>query len=165
MLYNSEISSCELQGLQGNVPLFIPFPCRWNQGSKFLRESNIKDRHLLHGITEDMRPDENKTILRERNSGFWVGLGDRLLPWISCETFLGKASLLREWAEHVRHVLDQCFRMGETNSAAQGFLNFCSHIPISKTRWMTNCSVWNRTTTGHTTVRNCFEAHLYVFTF
>ena len=81
-----------------------------------------------------MRPDENKTILRERNSGFWVGLGDRLLPWISCETFLGKASLLREWAEHVRHVLDQCFRMGETNSAAQGFLNFCSHIPISKTR-------------------------------
>ena len=79
-----------------------------------------------------MRPDENKTILRDRNSGFWVGFRDKLLPWISCETFLGKASLLREWAEQVKRVLDQCFRMGEMNSAAQGFLNFCSHILISK---------------------------------
>lgn len=52
----------------------------WNQGGIFLRESTIRNRHLLLDITEAMRPDENKMILRDRNAGFGVWLRDSPLP-------------------------------------------------------------------------------------
>ena len=36
---------------------------------------------------ETTRPDENNTILQDRNSGFWVRFREKLTPWTSLEAF------------------------------------------------------------------------------